>query len=107
MNKPNEQSSKGKSFMEIFDQKIFGALSVRTRILIFNALCEDGEQCVNQVAARVPVHQSLISRNLKQLFEAGLLKRRRQGQEVFYVVNAKALSAQLREMADVVAKIAE
>lgn len=61
----------------------FGALADATRLRIVEIL-RDGEQGVNEVAARVGIHQSGVSRHLRILGDEGFVAMRPDGQRRLY-----------------------
>lgn len=63
--------------------EIFKALSDSTRLRILNLLIER-ECCVCEVVQALGISQTRASRNLAQLYDAGLLEQRREGLWVIY-----------------------
>ena len=61
-----------------FRAKIFNALSDPIRLDIIDFL-RDGEKCVCEITPRLKLHQPVVSRHLKILKNAGLVKRRKKG----------------------------
>jgi DNA-binding transcriptional ArsR family regulator len=59
------------------------ALADPTRLQIVGAM-RQGECAVNDIVARVDIHQSGVSRHLRILREAGIVRVRPQGQQRFY-----------------------
>ena len=57
---------------------------VRLRIL---QVLESGEHTVNELAGVLGGNQANVSRHLTALFDAGLLKRRRDGNSVYYSIS--------------------
>ena len=70
--------------------KAFKALSDETRLRILNLLLER-ECCVCEVMQVLDISQARASRNLSTLYEAGLLKLRRQGLWALYSVDKEGL----------------
>lgn len=64
---------------------IFRVLSEPLRLRILHAL-EDGERSVSAVTEAVASTQPNVSKHLKTLQEAGLLRRRQAGNVVFYSI---------------------
>lgn len=58
--------------------KIFNALSDPIRLEIIEFL-RDGEKCVCEITPRLKLLQPVVSRHLKILKDAGLVKRRKKG----------------------------
>lgn len=66
--------------------KIFKALSDETRLRILNILLMR-ECCVCEVMSALDISQTRASRNLSQLYDAGLLNMTREGQWSLYSAN--------------------
>jgi DNA-binding transcriptional ArsR family regulator len=62
---------------------VFQTLADPTRLRIVEALGA-GEQAVNDIVARVDIHQSGVSRHLRILHEAGFVQVRSQGPKRLY-----------------------
>lgn len=69
----------------LYDKKveIFKALSNPVRLEIVDLLLS-GEKCVCKITERLDCGQSHISKNLAKLKEAGLIKDRKDGLNVYY-----------------------
>lgn len=65
---------------------LFSALSDPTRLSIFTALLGFGEACVCQLHRGLGIPQSMASRHLRVLYDAGLLEKRRVKQWMHYSV---------------------
>jgi len=68
-----------------FRAKIFNALSDPIRLEIIEFL-RDGEKCVCEITPHVKLLQPVVSRHLKILKDAGLVKRRKKGTWHMYSV---------------------
>jgi DNA-binding transcriptional ArsR family regulator len=68
-----------------FRAKIFNALSDPIRLEIIEFL-RDGEKCVCEITPHMKLAQPLVSRHLKILKNAGLVKRRKKGTWHMYSV---------------------
>jgi DNA-binding transcriptional ArsR family regulator len=64
---------------------VFQALGDPNRLLLLEALRE-GEQAVNDLAERLPIHQSGVSRHLRVLTGAGLVRMRPDGPRRLYAL---------------------
>jgi DNA-binding transcriptional ArsR family regulator len=71
--------------------EVFSLLSAATRLRILDALC-DREMCVGELAAELEMPQPTVSQHLSLMFRAGLLARRKDGQQVHYRVEPKTRS---------------
>ena len=69
-------------------QKILTALSDPTRRAALAILWDDGEHCVCELMARLGASQSRMSRHMKVLRDAGIVRDRRDAQWVRYRRNA-------------------
>jgi DNA-binding transcriptional ArsR family regulator len=63
--------------------EIFGVLSTPVRLQIIGVLCS-GEQTVTHLLSEIEASQPNMSRHLQVLYQAGVLAKRRSGQQVFY-----------------------
>jgi len=68
----------------------FKALSEPVRLKLIIAL-EEGEKNVSELVAASGKSQANISRQLKQLEDAGILSRRREGTHIFYSISDPAI----------------
>jgi DNA-binding transcriptional ArsR family regulator len=71
---------------------VFKALSDPTRRALFERLSREGEQTVHALTARSGVSQPAVSKHLRQLKRARLVRCRREGRETHYDANPKALA---------------
>lgn len=63
----------------------FSLLSEPSRLRILHALC-GGERSVNDVVAEVGSSQTNVSRHLNAMYQAGVLSRRKEGNQVYYAI---------------------
>jgi len=92
--------------------ELFGVLSTPMRLHIISELC-DGERNVSHLLGQIQASQPNMSRHLSVLYQAGVLAKRRVGQQVFYriadesvVMVCKAVCSQVAEPAPVAAELA-
>jgi len=71
---------------------LFRTLADPTRRAIFERLCRDGEQTVAALTARAKVSQPAVSKHLKALKQARLVRGRHQGRETHYSAQLGALA---------------
>jgi len=64
--------------------QLFKALADKTRLKILWLLLEETELSVSDMTGVLLTPQSTVSRHLRHLLNAGLVKDRREGQSVFY-----------------------
>ena len=85
----------------LIPRALFRALGDPTRIAILDRLaCGCEPQSVGEVAEAVAADLSVVSRNLRQLREAGLLRCERDGKRILCRLDTTEVVAQLRALAD-------
>lgn len=74
------------------DLLLLKALSDESRLKIIKSML-NGEKCVCQIIPKLNVKQSTTSIHLKKLENAGIIKSRKEGKNVYYsIVNVKAIN---------------
>src|SRR4030043_402761 len=86
--------------------KTFKALSDETRLRILNLLLER-ECCVCEVMQALNISQPRASRNLSALYDAGLLKLRREGLWALYSIDKEGLKEHYSDLVEAVRKALE
>src|ERR671918_1412232 len=71
---------------------LFRTLADPTRRAIFERLCRDGEQTVGALTARAGVSQPAVSKHLRVLKQAGLVRDRHAGRQTHYSARPGALA---------------
>jgi len=73
---------------EVFESvaRYFSVLGEPTRLRILHALCQE-ERCVNGILKVTGLAQANASRHLGLMYQAGVLSRRREGNQIFYKVS--------------------
>src|SRR5260370_10778380 len=71
---------------------LFRTLADPTRRAIFERLCRDGEQTVGALTARAGVSQPAVSKHLRVLKQAGLVRDRHGGRQTHYTAQLGALA---------------
>ena len=71
---------------------VFKSLADPTRRALFERLSRDGEQTVGALTERAGVSQPAVSKHLRILKEAGLVRARQDGRETHYSAQPKALA---------------
>lgn len=61
----------------------FSVLSEPSRLKIMHAVCES-ERCVGAIVATTGISQPNVSRQLALMHQRGLVRRRREGNQIFY-----------------------
>ena len=73
--------------------KTFSALADPTRLSMVETLMERGELPAGELSAQAPISAPAISRHLKVLREAGIIRQRAEGTHRFYSVRPEAMRA--------------
>jgi DNA-binding transcriptional ArsR family regulator len=85
----------------LLDPDLFRALGDPNRITLIAHLGEDGgSSTVTQASECCPVDVSVVSRHLRTLRSAGVVTAEKEGRQVHYRVEHRALASRLREIAD-------
>jgi DNA-binding transcriptional ArsR family regulator len=71
---------------------VFKSLADPTRRALFERLARKGEQTVHGLTDYAKVSQPAVSKHLRQLKRAGLVRERRAGREAYYRAEPKALA---------------
>ena len=74
------------------DDVLFRTLADPTRRAILERLCRDGEQTVGALTARAGISQPAVSKHLRILKRAGLVRDRHQGRHTHYSAQLGALA---------------
>ena len=78
--------------MQAATENVFKALSDPTRRAIFEHLSREGEQTVHALTYRAGVSQPAVSKHLRVLKLASLVRDRREGRETHYSAQPQALA---------------
>jgi DNA-binding transcriptional ArsR family regulator len=78
--------------MQAVANDVFKALADPTRRALFERLARDGEQTVHALTDRAGVSQPAVSKHLRILKEAKLVRDRREGRETHFSARPQALS---------------
>ncbi len=72
---------------EVFESvaRYFSVLGEPTRLRILHTLCQE-ERCVSDILKLTGLAQANASRHLGLMYQAGMLSRRREGNQIFYRV---------------------
>lgn len=90
---------------EVLDSRLFLAMAEPARVLLMKVLLERGRSDVSQLAALVPQDLSVISRHLRILHEAGVVRREKVQRHVFYEIDPLECKRRFREMTEKVERI--
>jgi DNA-binding transcriptional ArsR family regulator len=82
---------------------LFAALGDRTRIRLVSRLCDDGPMSITRLAAGFNVTRQAITKHLRVMEEAGLVRSARRGRESVWQLDQRRLE-QARRYLDLVSK---
>ena len=71
---------------------LFRTLADPTRRAIFERLCREGEQTVGALSAQASVSQPAVSKHLRVLKQANLVRDRHEGRQTHYSAQLSALA---------------
>lgn len=73
-------------------EMLFKTLADPTRRAIFERLCRDGEQTVGVLTSQAGISQPAVSKHLRMLKQAGLVRDRHEGRQTHYSPQPAALA---------------
>ncbi len=78
---------------EVFESvaRYFSIFSEPARLRILHSICQE-EKSVGQIVMETGMSQTNASRHLNMMYQAGVLKRRRDGTQVFYGVSDSTMT---------------
>jgi DNA-binding transcriptional ArsR family regulator len=82
------------------DDELWSAIGDPSRRRVLDLLVSNGEVSASWLSGRVPFSRQMVSKHLVVLEQAGLIRRRKQGREVLYQVEAGRLDEATRAMTD-------
>jgi len=86
---------------ESIDTEIFKALGEPQRVKLLAMLSSCCKPCtVTEMKECCPVDFSVVSRHLKTLKDANIVRSTKKGKEVFYTLNAKYMAGLFRQLAE-------
>jgi DNA-binding transcriptional ArsR family regulator len=85
------------------DDELWSAIADPSRRQVLDLLVSHGEVSASWLAGQVPFSRQAVSKHLAVLERAGLIRRRKQGREVLYQVQADRLDPATRVMAELAA----
>ena len=86
------------------DDELWSAIADPSRRRVLDLLVSNGAVSASWLAGRVPFSRQAVSKHLVVLERAGLVRRRKQGREVLYQVEADRLDQATRAMAELAAR---
>lgn len=78
---------------------LFAALGDETRLRIVSRLCEDGPMSITRLTARFNVTRQAITKHLRVMEQAGLVRSKRQGRERLWRLEQQRLADARRYLA--------
>jgi len=84
--------------------ELWSAIGDPSRRRVLDLLVTNGEVSASWLAGHVPFSRQAVSKHLVVLEETGLVRRRKQGREVLYQVEAERLDQATRAMTDLAAQ---
>lgn len=85
----------------LLDSTFFKAFSEPARNAAFREVVLLGRADIGTIAEKLPQDRSVISRHLRVLTEAGVLRASRDGRRTLYEVNTKVIEQRLLEMLEI------
>jgi DNA-binding transcriptional ArsR family regulator len=85
------------------DDELWSAIADPSRRRVLDLVVSNGEVSASWLAGHVPFSRQAVSKHLIILEETGLVRRRKQGREVLYQIQAGRLDEATRAMADLAA----
>ncbi|MBC8070868.1 MAG: winged helix-turn-helix transcriptional regulator [Deltaproteobacteria bacterium] len=73
--------------VELFDSPLLRALAEPARLDVVRVLLVEGSSDIAGIAERLPQDRSVISRHLKTLLDAGVVRSHRDGRRVIYAID--------------------
>jgi len=86
------------------DDELWSAIGDPSRRQVLDLLVTHGDASASALADRVPFSRQAVAKHLAVLEQAGLIRRRKQGREVLYQVQAGRLDQAARAMAGLAAQ---
>lgn len=80
---------------------IFAALGDATRLGLLNKLSAGSELSIAQLTAGTPLTRQAITKHLRVLHDAGLVRRQRKGRETRYALEPETVSTARRRLEEV------
>lgn len=93
--------------MSMFDTAFFTALQEPARVAILRRLLLIGRADIAQIAQGLPQERSVVSRHLRVLEEAGLLKASKEGRHRYFEVDGPGVLRQLQSINQLAQVIAD
>jgi len=81
--------------VELFDTPLLRALAEPARLDVLRVLLVDGASDIAAIAERLPQDRSVISRHLKTLNDAGVVRSHRDGRRVIYEIDGSRFIGEL------------
>jgi DNA-binding transcriptional ArsR family regulator len=86
------------------DEELWSAIGDPSRRQVLDLLVAHGEVSASWLAGRVPFSRQAVAKHLAVLERAGLIRRRKQGREVLFQIDAGRLGQAARALAGLAAQ---
>lgn len=80
------------------DSSFFKALCEPARVAVLKRVMQLGRADVTEIAADLPQERSVVSRHLRVLSEAGIVRAHKSGRQMFYEVDGPSIIQRLEDM---------
>ena len=94
------RASAARGLSELLDSNLFKALCEPVRVEILKTLTAKGRCDVSTIAEHFPQDSSVVSRHLAILYDAGIVRREKEGRHVFFEIDGTAIVNQMEEILD-------
>lgn len=93
--KPKTRAEVLEAFSEVYDARLFKALSEPARIQILRYLMLNGRSDIGSITENMPQDRSVISRHLNQMQAAGILVCEKETRYRYYSINSQTFVEKL------------
>lgn len=96
--RPVDRKLMAEELTEVLDSRFFTALAEPARVELLKLLIQNGRSDVAALTACVPQDVSVISRHLRLLHEAGIVRREKVQRHVFYEIDQDGCKRRFRAL---------
>src|SRR5438874_2636309 len=83
---------------------VFAALGDETRLRLVSRLCRDGPMSITRLTAGFPITRQAITKHLRVMEDAGLVRSTHQGRESIWQLEQKRLAEARRQLQTIAAQ---
>jgi DNA-binding transcriptional ArsR family regulator len=94
------RASAARGLSELLDSKLFKALCEPVRVEILKTLTAKGRCDVSTIAEHFPQDSSVVSRHLAILYDAGIVRREKEGRHVFFELDGPAMVERMEKIVE-------